>query len=114
MHRILTRTDLLEFIRDHAPSSAVRRAVDEGSNESLGAFAALPPHTSPGFIVTITSKHGKTWPVCVLVNEHQHRHEVYILDAIPWSLWDGGVLPLYCGDDPYHYRRMRDRARSQS
>lgn len=111
MQRISTRDDLLEYIREHAPSSAVRRAIDDGKYEVLGAFAALPPHTMPGFIVKVTSKHGRVWPVAVAVNEVKHRYEVYILDTIPWSLYDGGERAIYCGDHPNTSARKRNLAR---
>ena len=109
--RIQTRTHLLDFIQRNAPSSAVRRAVNEGRVNVLGAFASLPPHVHPGFIVNVTSKHGRTWPVCVLVNDIRHRYEVYILDQIPWSLWEGGNTTLYAGDNPVDAQNMRDYLR---
>lgn len=111
--RISTRTDLIEFIRSTAPLKAVRRAMDDGGYEVLGGFAALPPHVLPGFIVKVTSKHGKVWPVAVAINEHKHQYEVYILDNIPWSMWDGGTLPIYRGDNPTMSQRKRDLARKQ-
>lgn len=109
MSRILTRDDLLEFIRDNCTQSAVRRAMDDGKYELLGAFASLPPHTKPGWIVKVTSKHGKVWPVAVVAG--LHTCEVFILDTIPWSLYDGlfSTNLLYNGDHPYiAARKMRD------
>ena len=113
MSRIWTRDDLLKFIRDNPPSRSVGRAMDDGKWEVLGAFASLPPHTKPGFIVLVTSKHGRTWPVCVAADQERHRWDCYILDEIPWSLWDGGNMPIYQGDDPIRSAFKRDEARTQ-
>lgn len=114
MQRIDTRDDLLEFIRANAPLSGIKRAIDDGKYEVLGAFASLPPHTKPGFIVKVTSKHGTVWPVAVAANEVKHRWEVYVLDEIPWSLYDGGKRVIYCGDHPTRSVRKRNLARGFS
>lgn len=114
MLRISTRNDLLEYIRANAPLRAIQRAIDDGGYEVLGAFASLPPHTMPGFIVKVTSKHGTVWPVAVAVNEARHRYAVYILDTIPWSLYDGGKRAIYCGDHPNMSVRKRNLARGFS
>jgi len=110
--RLQTRTQLLEYIKDHAPSSAVRRAVDEGQVNVLGAFASLYPHTSPGFIVEVTSRHGRTWPVGVVVEQVYHSYRVVILDQIPWSHWDGSPdrgHPVIDGDNPLRSEQKRLR-----
>lgn len=113
MERISTRDDVLEFIRINCTHSAVRRAMDDGKYELLGAFVSLPPHTKPGWIVKVTSKHGKVWPVAVAAG--QHSYEVFILDTIPWSLWDGEMTDnlLYFGDHPYIAIRKKRLARTQ-
>ena len=111
--RLQTRTHLLEYIKEHAPRSAVRRAIDEGQVEVLGAFSALPPHTDPGFIVVVTSKHGKSWPVAVAIDEIKHTYRVVILDDIPWSNWDGKLgryHPVHDGDSPLASNIYRNRA----
>lgn len=110
--RLRTRTQLIEYMKAHAPRTAVKRAIDEGRVEVLGSFAALPPHTDPGFIVLVTSKHGRQWPVAVAVNQVKHTYRVLILDSIPWSLWDGKLErdhPVYDGDTPDTYFINRQR-----
>ena len=111
MIRIDTRNDLLEFIRANAPLRGIQRAIDDGGYEVLGAFAALYPHPMPGLIVKVTSKHGTVWPVAVAANEGKHCWEVYVLDVIPWSLYEGGSRPIYRGDNPTMSTRKRDLAR---
>jgi len=91
----------------------VRRAIDEGNVQLLGAFELLPPHPHPGWLTLVTSKHGRTWPVAVAVDIFNHRYNVYILDQIPWSLWEGGNSPLYLGDIPELARVMRERAHNE-
>lgn len=112
--RLQTRTDLIEYILEHAPLNGVRRAIDEGQVRVCGGFASCPPHTSPGFVVEVTSKHGRTWPVAVLVDQIKHRYRVVVLDEVPWKEWEGRLdrdHPVYDGDDPIQFYKQRLIAR---
>ncbi len=112
--RFQTRTDLLEYVREHAPLNGVRRAIDDGRVMVCGGFASCPPHTSPGFIVEVTSKHGRTWPVAVLVDQIHHRYSVVILDEVPWQEWEGKVNrghPVYDGDHPEESSCLQEKTR---
>lgn len=109
--RITTRNQLLDYIEENPPASRVRRAVEgEGRVRVLGGFASCPPHPYPGWIVLVTSRHGREWPVAVLALDRSY--SVHILDEIPWPLWDGQLgrnHPLYDGDDPAYCHRMKER-----
>lgn len=112
--RLQTRTDLIEYILEHAPLSGVRRAIDEGRVRVCGGFASCHPHISPGFVVEVTSKHGRTWPVAVLVDQIKHRYRVVVLDEVPWQKWDGKYgrgNPVYDGDNPAEFYKLRKKAR---
>jgi hypothetical protein len=97
--------------------SCVRRAVDEGTVRVCGGFSSLPPFPSPGFIVEVTSKHGKTWPVAVVVDQIQHYYHVQVLFDLPWKFWDGKPWrghPVYDGDTPNLFQQLKDECYVQN
>jgi hypothetical protein len=111
--RFRTRTELIEYVLEHAPLNAIRRAIDEGLVLVCGGFSKLPPHQSPGWVVEVTSKHGRTWPVAVKVNQFEHSYQVVVLDQTPWQHWDGKLdrgHPVYDGDFPEFFQHVKDRA----
>lgn len=116
--RIRTRSDLLWYIQEHAPSGACRRAVIEGQVSVLGGFNVIPPNGWEGWIVKVTSVHGKDWLVAVTVHPTKHFYYVRMIDKIPWAWWVGTVpsLPPYAitnGDVPLQAARTRRQAREE-
>jgi hypothetical protein len=103
MQHIETRTHLLEYALARVLSNACRRAFDDGQVVNLGGFDPLPPSEYPGWLLRVTSKHGRVWLIAVTV-EGLHRYRVWPADAIPWQFWtgkdnrDGGSI--YTGDLP--------------
>lgn len=113
MTRIESRLDLLAFLREHAPLSSMRRALSDGSGivELYGGFREIPPHARPGWIVSLTSRHGRTWILAVVPDGVRHRFDVYRLDAVPWQWWDGDRNnELFDGDRPDEYKMLRVEA----
>jgi hypothetical protein len=91
---IRTRDQLLNWIAEHVPTRAIRRALAEGTVEVLGGFSTSPPC----WIVRVTSVFKHRWDVSVT-----DRGEIKVLETVPWQLWVGGKTPLYHGDNPEHY-----------
>ncbi len=111
--RFRTRTDLVEYVRKHAPLSSVRRAVNEGTLKACGGFSKLPPFADPGWVIEVTSRHGRTWSAAIVVDQIGHHYFVAILDRTPWEFWDGKVNrnhPVYEGDHPDIYQMYKYEA----
>jgi len=113
MAYIETRTQLIEFITDHAPGTAIRRACFEGVVQVLGGFSRIPgEHSSPqGWIVSVTSVHEKTWLVAV-VEGHFDIYIVRVIKDIPWAHYVGqlGRNSIYDGDNPEQALRAKENA----
>ena len=96
---IRTRDQLLDKLAEWCKRRAIRRALEEGTVEVCGGFNTDPPC----WIVKVTSAHGAVWAVGV-----QPNGMVRILEFIPWRLWAGGESPLYKGDNPKKYQRLKE------
>jgi len=83
----------------------VRALATEGEIELLGGFSQIPPTSHPGWIVQITSVHGRTWYVAVIA--YQNRYGIRILSKVPWQNWIGGKSELMNGDNPKRYERLK-------
>ncbi len=55
------RTDLIRMIQAHVNHPAAQRAFVTGTVEVLGMFPSLPPDGRHGWVIELTSKHGKRW-----------------------------------------------------
>lgn len=104
MQRINTRTELINYICDHISQSVVARACHAGTVQVLGGFSCVPPSTRPGWIVAVTSIHGRTWNVAVTSDDHKHIFHVWVVNSIPWEYYIGNAYQtgysIYCGDNP--------------
>ena len=113
MDRIDTRTQLINFICQHESSSVKRACHAGGTVKVLGGFSQVPPGTGPGWIVRITSVHGRTWFIAVSPHESRPTFNVRRLcltGGIPWRFYvgqspakraaGGNVYSIYNGDDP--------------
>jgi hypothetical protein len=108
MVKIQTRGQLVQWLSYNLRfigRRSLARALDEGIVRVLGGFSPIPPGTLPGWIISVTSVHGKRWHVAVLA--HGNSYGVRLLDRIPWANWTGGKTELYIGDDPKRYERMK-------
>ncbi len=107
MERIETRVQLINYIYDHISQNAIARACHTGTVQVLGGFSCVPPGTRPGFIVSITSIHERTWLIAVTTDDHKHIFHVWVVESIPWEYY---MCPsraqqlkgysIYFGDNP--------------
>ena len=104
MQRIQTRTELINFICNNIGQSAIKRACHSGTLRVLGGFSLIPPSTRPGWIIMITSIHGRSWEIAVTSDDHRHIFHVWIANRIPWKYYvgqaDRGEYSIYDGDNP--------------
>lgn len=111
--RFQSRTDLINYVEQHPPRQAILRAINEGSVRVLGGFTSIPPGLESGWIIEVTSKHDRIWPVGVIVDDIKHRYIVRILDEVPWDMWAGKLgrnHPVYDGDKPQEFAIKRAMA----
>lgn len=110
MQRIETRVQLIDFICENISRSAIKRAChhSKGSVRVMGGFSRIPPLSKPGWIVVITSVHGRTWIVAVIPDDHRHVFFTRIIESIPWQYYicpsrhdqDTVEYSIYHGDNP--------------
>jgi hypothetical protein len=117
MVKIQTREQLLQYViaaLARYSRRSVARAMYDGTGivRVLGGFRPMPPSAAPGWIVSVTSAHGKTWRIAVVIKNNGYG--LRMLDKIPWENWTDGNTELYSGDDPKRYRRLRDEARKMA
>lgn len=112
MVRIQTRDQLVQWLSHNLRlmgRRGIARALDDGIVRVLGGFDPIPPGTTPGWIVSATSVHGKQWYIAVLA--HGNSYGIRLLDSVPWENWSGGRTKLHAGDDPVRYERMKHETR---
>ena len=108
MHR---RADLIEAVRDYAPTRACRRAIDEDRSTVLGGF--ITPEGLPYWLVKVISQHGREWLLGLECDEESNRFRPFWPDRVKWQHWDGRIngRSLKDGDDPKTYALRRAQAR---
>ena len=113
MQRIDTRTELINFICENISQYAVVRAChsSEGSVQVMGGFSQVRPLSASGWVVSITSVHGRTWIIAVTTDDHRHVFKVGIIESIPWRFYigrdDQAEYSIYNGDNPKQACRAR-------
>jgi len=90
MMRFHTRSELIQYARDGAPSSACKRAMLHDV-VLLGKFVPIPPFDSPGgWMMVVHSKHGREWILAVvLASQPGQPPTVREADVFPWHCWAG-------------------------
>lgn len=115
MDHLNTRTELINFICEYAPS-AIQRACHTGTVQVLGGFIRIPPYTQPGWIVAVTSIHGRTW--FVAIGPHPAGLPMYVVwtvKQVPWQFWIGDEWPnslIFNGDNPERAVLAREAAKN--
>jgi hypothetical protein len=87
--RFSSRQDLIEWVRDHAPTPSLRHALDRAEVTVWGLFEG-------GFIVEV----GK---FILGIRPHREKMGEWVcgfLTSIPWKSYMGGDTPLTGGDHP--------------
>lgn len=115
MH-FVSRGHIISYIEKCPLRRSILRALDDpdGSVEHLGGFLRIPPGSSPGFIVDVTSKHGRTWHVAVCLGKFGAT-VVRVVEEVPWGTWVGNdtAESLYQGDNPDEYKEKKIRMQSE-
>lgn len=114
---IHTREQLVTLLVARLRSAGRRsvvRAIEEGSFEVLGGFDPIPSSTNSGWIVKVTSKHGKVWYVaCVAYSGTMY--SVRLVKHVLWENWVGeGVgRSLLGGDRPTTYAAFKRKGKHE-
>lgn len=113
MQHFQSKTHVILWLENHCSRKAIVRALYEGQVEFFGGFNPIPPTTQPGWIMRITSAHGRTWYVAVIC--YDRRYGIRILRDVPWDKWvgenswgDAFKVHLYSGDDPGEYKKLKE------
>ncbi len=108
MEHIRTRNDLINWLENNAPFKAIKRALQEGRVENLGAFES---ETNYGWIVKIISKFDKIWHIRISPLSGLNFYGTILIDCVPWEYWigDKSTNTLYRGDHPDRYKVLRDK-----
>ncbi len=105
-----SRTHIILWLEDHCPRPAITRALYEGEVEFFGGFDPVPPTSDPGWIIRVTSVHGKIWYVAVIA--YRDHYGIRILRDVPWGNWQGSTAKnrtaLMNGDNFIEYWELRE------
>ena len=111
MTHFQSKTHVILWLENNCSRKAITRALYEGQVEFFGGFNPISPTTRPGWIMRITSAHGRTWYCAVIC--YDRRYGIRILRDVPWGDWVGANHPdaewerLYSGDHPAEYWELR-------
>lgn len=123
MTHFIERKDLIRWVEQNCTRKSVVRAMQEGSVENLGMFSNIgPTPCTDGWIVRVKSERGKVW-LLEIVPTGARKFGIYITecmtpdDSVLWEYWcpcdpSFGINPLYAGDNPTEYGRLRDERRN--
>ena len=110
MTHFQSRTHIILWLENNCSRKAITRALYEGQVEFFGGFSPIPPTTHPGWIIRITTAHGKTFYVAVIC--YDRRYGIRILKDVPWDKWVGSTAKnrtaLMNGDNPTEYWGLRE------
>ena len=112
MTHFQSRTHIILWLENNCPRKAITRALYEGTVEFYGGFNPVPPTKHPGWIMRVTSAHGRIYYVAVIC--YDRRYGIRILRDVPWDKWYGTDSrdkfgpPLYRGDHPEEYKKLKE------
>ncbi|KKN71268.1 hypothetical protein LCGC14_0423110 [marine sediment metagenome] len=113
-----TRTQLMNWLEENAPTASIRRAVGQGSVEFLGWFSTLPGSNFSGWVIIVRSTITTlVWHVVVRLSPLTNvSYCVWVLDEDPpWQHYNSGnsANPFMQGDNPEQYRQNRENFKAQ-
>lgn len=79
-----SRSQFVEQVHALCPTRAAQRAIREDRITLLGGFYDIPPFGRPGFICHVTSIHGRTWLLALVMQTDRSFRGVFI-ENIPWE-----------------------------
>jgi hypothetical protein len=110
---IAQREQLLSYIIKKIVYVYIKRAINDGPVENLGAFD--PGHldwSQPGWIVKVTTRTKRIIYVSVLAQPLNSHYTLFVSDEVCWRNWIGDKYTgkkLYEGDNPGVYAAYRDQ-----
>lgn len=112
-----TRDDVINWAEKNFPVThkSIHRAFREGSIEFLGGFSQIGAGHNPGWIIKVTSRFHVIYYIAVLSCSCGMLIRYDTVENIPWEYWDGDRTdnPLYQGDNPEEYRRLKNEAKKR-
>ena len=110
MKQIRNKNDLLAWLEKNAPRKAIANAMLEGKVELFGFFNPVPKNhgMGMGWIIKITSKRGMFWNIAVSISKFKPKYCAYTIEAVLWKNYAGGNTPLFAGDNPEVYRKLKN------
>ncbi len=97
-----SKTDMITWLQEHAPTRGVERALRSGGVIVLwGGFMPLPGSNSPGFILTVRSQAQRLYVIAIAVDKFGPPR-AYLPDYVDWKTYNGIGCEnrLYQGDMP--------------
>ena len=107
MIQFRSKSQLLSWLDSNAPRPCIKRAMEDGQIELLGAFDPAPGSKCPGWIVRVVTQFQTVWNVVVTYNK-ERKLRCYTVDKIYWCDYKGGNSSLYSGDYPERYKELKN------
>lgn len=108
-----TRADLIELVSRQTGSKAMKQALILGTITLYGGFLEIGSDKKPGWVMQITSQHGRVWLVGILA-DGVTGYRLSLIKEVPWKSWDGKIgqteYDVYSGDEPDLYDKRRRAA----
>lgn len=116
MTKFRTREDVIDRAEEHLSSAyrSIARTFEEGCVEFLGGFSSIIKGY-PGWIIRLYHPEYKKIYYVAVVQFSFKEPAVIVLNAVKWENWNGNNSdnPLYQGDDPEKYRRLKNASKKQ-
>ncbi|KKM22335.1 hypothetical protein LCGC14_1626320 [marine sediment metagenome] len=110
------RYDLIQALIPYAPTSACKRAMEEGRVSVLGGFQA--PEYLPYIVIEITGIRSRSnWLIALVIDEPKYEFSVIYPMHILWEQWVGKAdryNPILDGDEPQLYNWKKNNALTNS
>jgi hypothetical protein len=95
---IVGREGLLEWLMDNTPSHCAGRALCLGRVKNLGWHCQIAGSKYPGWILELTTQHGRKMYIAVISDTDKYENRCYELTSLAGCVYYGGDSELYRGD----------------
>jgi len=109
---IRTQEQLIEWLENHITNPIHVWSIENDSYEVLGFFEHNNIKGFAGFKIKLTSKHHVDYYFIITVYNFGRSHSYLLISKPQWRFWNpnDNTNPLFMGDNPEKYRRLRDAA----
>ncbi len=106
----------MAWLEEHAPYPSIRRAMQEGTAELLGAFLRPPGLGEVIWMVKVTSRHDRIWHVTFRFNGTTHKYQCGVGNEPLWEHWYGEnqTHEIFTGDNPQKYKELKENAKTKN